>query len=201
MKNTTILIMYQNLIMIINTICKTIIVATFLFNCKSLYSQSILNLRCPFYESFEIDTTFKEVNSWRFLPIKKDSLFLYEEIIITKSSKDITRKKFDKIMRKKQTKYNNDMGMYFYESLNTGNSNHNIFFDCIFFYSLSSRIDMIYNRNLYSNIWKKENPFYSIEYHVTIPRNSFNKKWNLSEKHFLEKYKDIKLMSNKCTSY
>lgn len=173
-----------------------IVIALLLILFDYSYSQSIFDLRCDFYSDYILDTTFQKENKWKFLPIKNDSLLLKEQIDVSKSEKMYTKKEYEKMIKKTIENLSNDIGIYYVEELSRGISYNNNFQDFIIFYSITSHIDLSYIRFMYNNFSKNKNYIYTISYKATIPRNSFNEKWNLSIPHFIEKSKKNKFLIN-----
>jgi len=170
----------------------------FLLLFQNSYSQNILDMRCVFYPQYVVDTTFEKKNEWSFLPTEKDSLFIYEEIVLSKWGNTFTYREYDKIMKERLNNLRN-LGLFYVEELSKGASNLNYFQDYIFYDIDPINIRLNYERVIYNQELKGKNNIYSIRYTALIPRIwGPNEKWDLSISHFTERCKEIKLIYNEC---
>ena len=177
---------------------KIALIILFLLILENVYSQTIMDMRCVFYPQYRLDTTFNKDDEWRYLPVQKDSLFLYEEIIVSKWEKPYSYKEYGKILKGKLNSLRNS-GFFYVEELGKGASNFNYFQDYIFYHSDPLNIYLNYQRILYNQKLKTKNYIYSINYKALIPKGwGPNEKWDLSIPHFSEKKEKIKFGYNLC---
>jgi hypothetical protein len=161
------------------------------------YSRPFMEISCsPLFGEYRLDTTNKEPFTSIFVPIIKDSLFISEYIIITKSENKYTKKEYNRRLKDYYDYYRSST--YYFEKLAEGLVEFNDFKDIVFLRDNHFNLICTYERCLYFG-FNKKNHIYTLTYVVERPRNWFShQKWEYSESHFFEKIKSIKLLFNKC---
>jgi hypothetical protein len=160
------------------------------------YSQTFAELNgSALFSDFKLDTTYKNPLGSKFIPKKRDSLFLYEYILLTKSEKTWTQKQYSNLINE----YSKRIFIDYTEKLSNGTVSSDDFQDFIFERDDELNIYLTYERLLHRNFYKKRNQIYYLEYVATWPKGWLGRqKWEYSEQHFIEKIKEIKLLFNTC---
>lgn len=162
---------------------------------RSQNTNSLL-LSCLVSE-FRPDTTYHNQHSVRFVPLRRDSLFLNEEVHASNYER-MSKREFERLMEKYQYE---DFRSYYFRFMSRGVANGLVFQDFQYRTDNTGDIKLTYVRYLIPNVaspYVKQSVI-SIAYSAYIPRVwEAGEKWNASLDHFKEKIARIEELFSDC---
>lgn len=168
----------------------------FFLGVKTIAQVQFIPSSC-YNENFILDKYYEKDKQWKYLPIKKDSLFLEEIITITISDERIKDKNSEKHFNNSLQKLGKISNIYYTEFLGKGTLYNNQFYEYIF-YNKFNIFELNYVRDYYVRTGNRTN-VYTFNYVAKIPINwNTHDKWNFSIQHYLKKIGNIKQIFNRC---